>query len=181
MVFFCQNNQYAISAALHQADGLAHRGAEGPGLRHVRRAGGRQRRVRGLPGGVRGARPGPDRPRADPHRGLHLPGDRPHHVRRRPALPGRTKRWQRGGSATPSSGWRATCARAGLLDEAGEAEVLAEADRQVAEAVAAFEAIAPPGPGGDLRARLRREDAATGRAGGGAHGPAGEEGLRWRG
>jgi pyruvate dehydrogenase E1 component alpha subunit len=34
----------------------------------------------------------------------------------------------------------------GLLDDAGAAQVLAEADRQVAEAVAAFEAIAPPGP-----------------------------------
>ncbi len=34
----------------------------------------------------------------------------------------------------------------GLIDEAGEAEVLADADRQVAEAVAAFEAIEPPGP-----------------------------------
>ena len=34
----------------------------------------------------------------------------------------------------------------GLLDDAGEAEVLAEAARQVAEAVAEFEALAPPGP-----------------------------------
>jgi pyruvate dehydrogenase E1 component alpha subunit len=34
----------------------------------------------------------------------------------------------------------------GLLDDAGSAAVLAEADRKVAEAVAAFEAIAPPGP-----------------------------------
>jgi pyruvate dehydrogenase E1 component subunit alpha len=33
-----------------------------------------------------------------------------------------------------------------LIDEAREAEVLAEADREVAEAVDAFEAIAPPGP-----------------------------------
>ena len=35
---------------------------------------------------------------------------------------------------------------AGLIDEAGEAAVRAEADQKVAEAVAAFEAIAPPGP-----------------------------------
>jgi pyruvate dehydrogenase E1 component alpha subunit len=34
----------------------------------------------------------------------------------------------------------------GLVDEAGEAEVVADADRQVAEAVAEFEAIEPPGP-----------------------------------
>jgi pyruvate dehydrogenase E1 component alpha subunit len=34
----------------------------------------------------------------------------------------------------------------GLIDEAGEAEVLADADQKVAEAVAAFEAIGPPGP-----------------------------------
>jgi pyruvate dehydrogenase E1 component alpha subunit len=33
-----------------------------------------------------------------------------------------------------------------LIDEAGEAEVLAEADREVAEAVDAFEAVVPPGP-----------------------------------
>jgi len=35
---------------------------------------------------------------------------------------------------------------AGLIDEAGEAAVLVDADQKVAEAVAAFEAIAPPGP-----------------------------------
>ncbi len=35
---------------------------------------------------------------------------------------------------------------AGLIDEAGEAEVLADADSQVAQAVAEFEALAPPGP-----------------------------------
>lgn len=35
---------------------------------------------------------------------------------------------------------------AGLIDEAGEAAVLADADQKVAEAVAAFEAIPPPGP-----------------------------------
>jgi pyruvate dehydrogenase E1 component alpha subunit len=34
----------------------------------------------------------------------------------------------------------------GLVDEAGEAEVLADADKQVAAAVDAFEAIEPPGP-----------------------------------
>ena len=34
----------------------------------------------------------------------------------------------------------------GLLDDAAAAEALADADRQVAEAVAAFEAIPPPGP-----------------------------------
>jgi pyruvate dehydrogenase E1 component subunit alpha len=34
----------------------------------------------------------------------------------------------------------------GLLDDAGAAGVLAEADRQVAEAVEAFEALTPPGP-----------------------------------
>jgi pyruvate dehydrogenase E1 component alpha subunit len=34
----------------------------------------------------------------------------------------------------------------GLIDEAGEAKVLTDADLQVAEAVAAFEAVAPPGP-----------------------------------
>jgi pyruvate dehydrogenase E1 component alpha subunit len=35
---------------------------------------------------------------------------------------------------------------AGLIDQAGEAAVLADADQKVADAVAAFEAIAPPGP-----------------------------------
>jgi pyruvate dehydrogenase E1 component alpha subunit len=35
---------------------------------------------------------------------------------------------------------------AGLIDEAGEAEVLADADRQVAEAVDVFDAIGPPDP-----------------------------------
>ena len=34
----------------------------------------------------------------------------------------------------------------GLLDDVGAAQVLAEADRKVAEAVVAFEAISPPGP-----------------------------------
>jgi pyruvate dehydrogenase E1 component alpha subunit len=36
---------------------------------------------------------------------------------------------------------------AGLVNEAEEAEVLADAERKVAEAVSEFEAIAPPGPG----------------------------------
>ena len=51
-----------------------------------------------------------------------------------------------GGSGTPSSGWRATCGRQASSTKPARREVLADADRQVAEAVAAFEAIAPPGP-----------------------------------
>ena len=100
-----------------------------------------------------------DGPRAHAHRGLHLPGDRSHHLRRRPALPRRRKRWRRGGSAIPSSGWPATCGRTGLLDDAGEAAVLAEADRQGGRGGGRLRGHRPAGPGGDLRARVRRDDA----------------------
>jgi pyruvate dehydrogenase E1 component alpha subunit len=54
----------------------------------------------------------------------------------------------------------------GLLDDAREAEAVAEADRRVAEAVAEFEALAPPGPEeifahvfADKTAQLREQEA----------------------
>ena len=108
VVFFCQNNQWAISVPYTRQTPGVHRGPEGDRLRHARRPGRRQRRVRRVPRGERGARPRPRRRRPDAHRGAHLPGDRPHHLRRRHPLPGRAGGRGVARSATPSCGWPAT-------------------------------------------------------------------------
>ena len=86
VVFFCQNNQWAISEPLERQTRipLYQRRA---GLRLPRRAGRRQRRPRraGRDPGRAGAGARGQRPDAD--RGLHLPDGRAHHVRRPDPLP----------------------------------------------------------------------------------------------
>ena len=72
VVFFCQNNQWAISepVGLQAKQPLARR-ADGFGMpEHARR---RQRRARRARGDAHGARPRPARRRPDVHRGRHLP------------------------------------------------------------------------------------------------------------
>ena len=81
VVFFCQNNQWAISepVGLQAQRPIADRAA---GLRHPRHPGRRQRRPRG-PGRDAGrSRPGTTRRRPHVHRGRHLPDGPAHDVRR---------------------------------------------------------------------------------------------------
>ena len=86
VVFFCQNNQWAISEPIEKQTRvpLFHRAR---GLRVPRSPGGRQRRAR-LPrrdaGGAGGV---PHRQRTGPDRGVHVPDGRAHHVRRPDPLP----------------------------------------------------------------------------------------------
>ena len=86
VVFFCQNNQWAISEPLDRQtqDPALPAGA---GLRLPWPAGGRQRRVR-LPGGhPQGHAGGQGGPGPDADRGLHLPDGRAHHDRRPDQVP----------------------------------------------------------------------------------------------
>ena len=86
VVFFCQNNQWAISEPEREADprpALAPR----PRLRLPRRPGRRQRRARRLRRHQGRARRRPLRPGPDLHRGLHLPDGRAHHLRRPHQVP----------------------------------------------------------------------------------------------
>ena len=75
-----------LRAALAPDGGRDHR-PEGPRLRLPRRPGRRQRRPGRLRRGPRGPGDRPERRRADPHRGLHLPAGRPHDLGRRRPLP----------------------------------------------------------------------------------------------
>ena len=80
-IFFCQNNQYAISVSPEEADRLEDHRPEGHRLRIPGNPGGRQRPLRRLCGHA--GSPGKSRLRAGPHldRGGHLPLRSPHHGR----------------------------------------------------------------------------------------------------
>ena len=86
VVFFCQNNQYAISVPLERQTRvpLFQRAA---GFGFPGRAGRRQRRPRRARRHPGRARRRPRGPGADVHRGVHLPDGRPHHLRRPHPLP----------------------------------------------------------------------------------------------
>ena len=86
VVFFCQNNQWAISEPQRAADPHPALPAR-PRLRLPRRPGRRQRRARGVcrDQGRRSTPPAPAGP--DPRRGVHLPDGRPHHLRRPDQVP----------------------------------------------------------------------------------------------
>ena len=118
VVFFVQNNQYAISVPLAQqtvAPSLAHKGVgygmpgeqvDGNDLVALLAVLGRAvERARG------GARPAPGR-------GAHLPDGGAHQRRRRHPLPGRRRGRRLGRPRTRSPGWRPTCGAGGLLDDA---------------------------------------------------------------
>ena len=87
VVFFCQNNQWAISEPVGRQSRapLADRARR---LRHPERPGRRQRRARQRTRSPRGASTrARARRRPDVHRGLHVPDGRAHHVRRPDPLP----------------------------------------------------------------------------------------------
>ena len=95
VVFFCQNNQWAISEPLERQSRIPlYQRAQR--LRLPRRPGGRQRRVR-LPGGDQEGHAGrPRGPGPDADRGVHLPDGRAHHHRRPDPLPAGQPSWRRG-------------------------------------------------------------------------------------
>ena len=120
VVFFCQNNQWAISVPRARSRRASRRWPQKAlRLRLRGRAGGRQRparRVRGVrPGRGRGAR----RRRPDPDRGVDLPHGGAHDLGRPPPLPrGRrgARRWRaHGPAAAPRA---ATWGTTGCCDEA---------------------------------------------------------------
>ena len=163
VVFFCQNNQWAISEPLERQSRVAAVPA-GARLRLPRRPGRRQRRA-GLPGGHQeGDAGGPGRPGADPDRGVHLPDGRAHHDRRPDPVPaGRGARDveaqgpDRAGQGVPGP------------QRPGGREVLHRSGRRSGRARRENQEGVPgdarPRPAGDLRERLRRaQRAARGRA-----------------
>ena len=86
VVFFCQNNQYAISEPLERQTRVPLLPARRR-LRLPRRPGRRQRRPRRPRGDPGGAGRRPRGPGPDLHRGVHLPDGRAHHLRRPDPLP----------------------------------------------------------------------------------------------
>jgi pyruvate dehydrogenase E1 component alpha subunit len=80
IVFFCQNNQWAISEPLEKQ-------SRSPRVRLPRAAGRRQRRAGLLRGHQEGHAGGPRRPGAHADRGVHLPDGRAHHHRRPDQVP----------------------------------------------------------------------------------------------
>ena len=90
VVFFCQNNQWAISAPVATPEPGAAVPA-GERFRLPRHAHRRQRRA-GQPGGhPQGARRRAQRPGSDADRGVHLPDERAHHIGRPEPLPPRRR------------------------------------------------------------------------------------------
>ena len=103
VVFFCQNNQWAISEPVERQSRVPlYQRAQR--LRLPRRPGRRQRRA-GLPGGhPQGARRRAQRAGPDADRGVHLPDEPAHHLRRPDAATGSAARPRPGSSRTRSSG-----------------------------------------------------------------------------
>ncbi|MEE3918353.1 thiamine pyrophosphate-dependent enzyme [Micromonospora sp. BRA006-A] len=90
MVFFCQNNQWAISTpTASQTRTPIHRRGAGFGLRSG--VGRRQRRAGGVRGDVRGDRARPVRRRPRDRRGHHVPDGRAQHVGRPDPVPHRRR------------------------------------------------------------------------------------------
>ncbi len=127
VVFFCQNNQWAISEPTEKQSRVPiYQRADGFGFPGVRVDGNDVLAVpRGHPGGP-GA--GAQRRRPDAGRGVHLPDGRAHHLRRPDAATGWTTSGRSGRPRTPSRGCGPTWTNEGLADEAFYAEVDAESD-----------------------------------------------------
>ena len=89
LVFFCLNNQWAISLPRARQTPRADARAEGDRLRLPGDPGGRQRRPRQLRGHARGRRAGAAGRRADADRGPDVPAVAPHHGGRSDEVPRR--------------------------------------------------------------------------------------------
>ena len=143
-VFICQNNQWAISVPLEQADGERGHRDEGRGLRHARRSRVDGNDVLAVYGATREA--AVDRARS---------GGGPTFIecltyrlgatpRRRPdALP-RRARGEGVGGPRPAAAPPRVAARRGAWSEEREEAFLADAGKRITEAIATVEAAPPP-------------------------------------
>ena len=103
VVFFCQNNQWAISEPTEKQSRIPlYQRARGFGFPGVRVDGNDVLACLAVTRAALDARPHRAGPDAD--RGVHLPDGRAHHLRRPDPLPARRASWSAGGSRTRSSG-----------------------------------------------------------------------------
>ena len=145
MVFFCQNNQWAISEPIERQTPDPALPA-GPRLRLPRHPRRRQRRARDVRRHAGRAAAGPRRPGPDPGRGLHLPDGRPHHHRRPDPLPALRRR-RALEAARPDRPRRApTCTATGWPTTAFFEAVDAEADELGARLREGCKAMPDPAP-----------------------------------
>ena len=115
VIFFCQNNQCAISEPVVAAGAASHRRPRA-GLRGAERPRRRQRRPRRDGRDPRGPRPRALRRRTDLHRGRHLPDGAAHHRGRPDPLPRRRPSSRSGAPRTRSRRVEAYLAAAGRAD-----------------------------------------------------------------
>ena len=118
VVFFCQNNQWAISEPIERQTRIPlYQRALGFGFPGVRVDGNDVlavlRRDQGGAASAARERPGPDA-----RRGVHLPDGRAHHVRRPDPLPARRRGRGAGSCKDPIERVKAYLARNGMADEA---------------------------------------------------------------
>ena len=146
VIFFCQNNGYAISAPFSRQSAtptVAEKAAAYafPGIR----VDGNDVLAVGRGDGA-GDRAGEKRRRADPDRSRHLPPRGPHHRRRPHPLPERGGGARVGSAARSLKRYRALLRAEGLLTEAKEREWEEECRRRIDRAVKEAEAeeAAPP-------------------------------------
>jgi 2-oxoisovalerate dehydrogenase E1 component alpha subunit len=117
VVFFVQNNQWAISEPIERQSRIPlYRRATGFGIPSTARR--RQRRAR-RPGRHRmGAGSRPTRRGPHLHRGVHLPDGRPHHLGRPHQVPRAAEEEVNGGPRIRSPGYAPTCCAHGAIDQA---------------------------------------------------------------
>ena len=155
VVFFVQNNQYAISVPLSQqtvAPSLAHK-AIGYGMPGERVDGNDLAALLAVLG--RAVAPGPRGRRPAAGRGPHLPDAGAHQRRRRHPLPRRRRGRRAGSPRTRSPGCAPTCADAGLLRRGTPRHGSPPGRGGRHDPARRHELGKRPGPGRPLRPRLR--------------------------
>ena len=155
VVFFCQNNQWAISEPVGLQTKRADRRPR-VRVRHPEHPRRRQRRPRRDRRDARGARPGAHRRRPDVHRGGHLPDGPAHDVRRPDALRRRRDGAGVGGQGPDRCGWSASSWRAACCPTSVAPRSRAKADAFAMQMREGCYAPARPGAAQPLRPRPRR-------------------------